>query len=121
MTVARIVAESAKVYRCPSTRRRYFTKRAAYASHAKQLILAQCNCEPDVGWECGMHRDLFRAKAWACDRCNTPDSDTAGAACLTCEQHGRCTVATTISSSDRYQRLKRRLTRWLMWLDARAT
>lgn len=102
--------EAATVYRCPITRRRYFTKRAAYASIAK-------NCELDVGYECGMHADLFHTKAWACDVCSTPDSETEGAACLTCSTGGRCTKPARIPSSDKYQRLKSRLTRWLLWAD----
>jgi len=119
-----ILAEDAKVYRCPKTRRRYFTKRAAYASLAKRLILDRCECEPnnfDTGFpvlECDIHRELFNVPAWACNVCVTPDGPQ-GAACLTCEQHGRCTVACSIVSTERYLKLKRRLTSWLLWADGK--
>lgn len=121
----RIVGQPATVYRCPKTRRRYMTKRAAYAAYAKRTIFERCDCQSGnladgSGYVCDVHAGpLFNKRAWACDQCGSPD-DVQGGACFTCERHGRCTAPTTMPSSDGYIRLKARLTRWLMWLDSQA-
>lgn len=114
-----VLSEPAKVWRCPITRRRYFTRRAAYVSLAKRTILDRCNCEPDVNFTCTMHRTLFHVTAWACNVCSTPD-ETNGSSCFTCDRGGRHTVATTTTSSGRYQKTKARLARWLMWRDSQS-
>lgn len=113
-----IVAETASVYRCPISRRRYFTKRAAYVSLAKRMILDGCCCEPDVGLTCGIHSRLFVTDAWACDKCGSPE-ERQGATCWTCEQHGNHVVPCTTPGVGRYLKVKARLARWLMWRDSR--
>ena len=108
--------------------RRYRTKHAAFVGWAKDLIRKHgegCGCEAG-DWNtgpghstCPWHKRLHTAPAFACTACGTPDSDVAGTACGTCCTGGRCTIPTTVPSSERYMRLRNRLARWLRWMSER--
>jgi hypothetical protein len=116
----RIIVEARPTYRDPGGTRRYLTPHSAYVAWAKRLIFAHCDCDTDPDTipplpQCALHRRLFEAEAWACDACGTPDSDTEGAACLTCMRGGRCTVRTRVPNNERYLRVRDRLVRWLKW------
>ena len=112
-----LVERTVRVWSPPTSTRAYRSRAAAYqrwARWAKDIILAHCECGPDR--PCATCSRLFYETALACTSCG--DIGDRGP-CFLCE--GRYAKAVQIKSAERYQRVKRRLARWLAWRDGMAT
>lgn len=118
-----LVERTVRVWRPPTSSRAYRSRAAAYQRWAKDVILAHCEC---TGWDgdlngpgpdrpCMLCSRLFHETAMACTVCS--DIGDCGP-CYSCE--GRYAKPVQIKSTERYQRVKRRLARWLAWRDGRA-
>lgn len=120
----RLASKTVTVWAAPTSARGYRSKGAAYQRWAKDLIFARCECEPGDSvtphYTCGLHTGrLFNETQFACNHCGTPD-ETEGSRCTECAHTGAGgvhRVPTSIPNTSGYQRLKRRLARWLRWAD----
>lgn len=101
-----LTSKTVTVYTPPTCARGYRSKHAAYNRWAKDLILQ--SPEP---------KRFFERRVMQCRHCG---AEPGMLSCAAREGSGKCDFAmATVTDTERYQLVKRRLTRWLKWRDSR--